>query len=636
MAELAIPLVGLGALYVMSNQNKKKEKENFTNKNREQLPNTAVQNRNYPGTNVQDDNAPIDRSSINYTHEYLYPNQTTDKFPTWALSNPERQQTGTEFTPKVKFDSLSGNKLNLREDQPNPIDFQNKNMVSCLNGNMLNNSDFTHNNMVPFFGSKVTGPTAGKDITNGILDHKQGAGTFSADKEERAPLFSPQTNAQWTYGAPNNSDFIQSRQLPSTKISNVLPWEQEKVGPGIGLGYTTDGKAGFNSGLLNRECWQPPTVDELRVKTNPKLTFGLEGHEGPALSKVTNLGTTGTIEKNRPNTDFPLGPERWFTTNGQALGQTLIPEEILPENNRQTTSQEYFGVLGNDGDSKASYLKGNFQASTRAELKTNHLNPVSAAGEGNPTDGDYGNKSYIVHSNNRQLNCEPADKGNVGGINGVFGAMVAPIIDMLRPTRKDNVIGNPNEVGNITALVPSLPITNPNNIPKTTIKETTVGKVGLNYLNVGTTPGPQGSKHTTGIQIKDQERNVCDSSTLGFVGGPANMDGPMSTQAWSNQINNNNKTHLNTPNVGGMSLSVSNQEIERARCETNVTNTKSNCSEYYLHNPKPPFGNAVSADSFGQIKMPIEYDQQLHNERMNPDILTAFKNNPYAQSLNSY
>ena len=51
-------------------------------------------------------------------------------------------------------------------------------------------------------------------------------------------------------------------------MANVLPWEQQKVAPGLGLGYTTEGAGGFNSGMLDRKAWAPPTVDELRVKTN--------------------------------------------------------------------------------------------------------------------------------------------------------------------------------------------------------------------------------------------------------------------------------------------------------------------------------------------------------------------------------
>ena len=74
-----------------------------------------------------------------------------------------------------------------------------------------------------------------------ILDNYQGTGSQNIKKVEQAPLFKPQDNMQLINGAPNQNDFYQSRVLPSTKMANVLPWEQQKVAPGIGLGYTTEG-----------------------------------------------------------------------------------------------------------------------------------------------------------------------------------------------------------------------------------------------------------------------------------------------------------------------------------------------------------------------------------------------------------
>ena len=43
-----------------------------------------------------------------------------------------------------------------------------------------------------------------------------------------------------------------------------------------------------------------------------------------------------------------------------------------------------------------------------------------------------------------------------------------------------------------------------------------------------------------------------------------------------------------------------------------------------------------STQTYGQLSGKQQYDQNFNNERMNPDILTAFKNNPYTQSLNSW
>ena len=43
-----------------------------------------------------------------------------------------------------------------------------------------------------------------------------------------------------------------------------------------------------------------------------------------------------------------------------------------------------------------------------------------------------------------------------------------------------------------------------------------------------------------------------------------------------------------------------------------------------------------STDTLGKIVMPQQYDQTVNSDRINPDILQAFKCNPYAQSLNSF
>jgi hypothetical protein len=97
--------------------------------------------------------------------------------------------------------------------------------------------------------------------------------------------------------------------------------------------------------MMQRESWQPPTVDDLRTKNNQRETFCLTGHEGPAESKVTNRGKMGVMEKNRPDTDFKLGPDRWFTsTNSNSLAQTQRGMIQLNDNNRMNTTNEYFGV----------------------------------------------------------------------------------------------------------------------------------------------------------------------------------------------------------------------------------------------------------------------------------------------------
>ena len=102
--------------------------------------------------------------------------------------------------------------------------------------------------------------------------------------------------------------------------------DTRKVGPGLGLGFTTEGAGGFNSGMLNRKAWEPPTVNELRTATNPKIVHELHGLEGPAQSKV-QMHLFRKDRKNRPDTNFAIGSDRWLTTTGSSLGPTQIPEQ---------------------------------------------------------------------------------------------------------------------------------------------------------------------------------------------------------------------------------------------------------------------------------------------------------------------
>ena len=171
------------------------------------------------------------------------PNCATDKY---FVQNEMQQNSGSvskvEQMQNFQCDSLTGNKIEAK--------------------------DFKHNNMVPFFGSKIRGRTYDYNADT-TLDNMQGAGSQHIRKTEQAPLFKPQDSVQHAHGAPNNSDFYQSRMNPSMKVANVKPWEEERVAPGLGKGFNTQGSGGFNSGMQAREAWEPKTVDELRTVNNP-------------------------------------------------------------------------------------------------------------------------------------------------------------------------------------------------------------------------------------------------------------------------------------------------------------------------------------------------------------------------------
>ena len=100
-------------------------------------------------------------------------------------------------------------------------------------------------------------------------------------------------------------------------MNNINPFKEPQVAPGLNLGYTSEGKGGFNSGMEHRELWMAKTVDEMRVTTNPKASGNnILGYEGPASSYIKTMGSQGKQEKNRPERDFrndarPIYDDNW-------------------------------------------------------------------------------------------------------------------------------------------------------------------------------------------------------------------------------------------------------------------------------------------------------------------------------------
>ena len=43
-----------------------------------------------------------------------------------------------------------------------------------------------------------------------------------------------------------------------------------------------------------------------------------------------------------------------------------------------------------------------------------------------------------------------------------------------------------------------------------------------------------------------------------------------------------------------------------------------------------------SAETFGKINMPQQYNQNINTQRISGDLLEAFKSNPFTQSLQSF
>lgn len=603
--EVAIPGVALGLLYIISNQQSKNSKENFTG--RSQLPNVDVPNRNYPGeypvTSIDSDLTSklstanrYDNGGGVYTDKYFNSNMDASVFPSMSTGRSSEQQ----------YYSLTGNKVGA--------DY------------------FEHNNMVPFFGSNLKSRIANENTTEGLLDTYSGSGSQTIIKKEQSPLFMPHENMQWALGSPNESDFYQSRVVPSMRMANVKPFAEELVGPGLGLGYTTQGSCGFNSGMMMRDSWLDKTADQLRVDNKPKATgLKLFGHEGPANSYIKTIATQeqmGIMEKHLPDQSFELDNRdftnphkgdigRLFTTTGAGKGETMRAVPVEKYVSRPETTTSYSGGAG--FQNSAVYVPGEYMPSHNQHLGAVPLAPANANGRNYATDADYEIKAKTAYPNNRSSNRQD---NYFGMVSGSLGAAIAPLLDVLRPSRRENVIGTLRPYQNPSTTVPQSYLFNPNDKLATTIRETTENS--KLHMNVNANQHGGAYKMITPDLIHTNREDTDDFYYAGGAGAGPRTREPASYEAGYNQRNNDLKASTIDGRLAPGNMSLMNSDI----------NMRQVSRDDYLKNNRAIIGTMPyqSPDAMNMGRPsgnPNELYSNVQLDRTNPDILSQLKGNPY-------
>ena len=149
--EVVVPLFALSSLYLINNQNKKKdETEEFSNQ--KALPNTNVPDSNYSN---EDPTETDTTASLSVNNRYdngggVY----TDKYFNQQKTSSEG---GTEYM--------------------------------SLDGSKVTGDYFQHNNMVPFFGGHLKTSPEREETNESILDNATGSGSQFIKKQEQSPLF---------------------------------------------------------------------------------------------------------------------------------------------------------------------------------------------------------------------------------------------------------------------------------------------------------------------------------------------------------------------------------------------------------------------------------------------------------------
>lgn len=599
--ELAIPALALGALYLVTNQATRSSKNN---EGYEGI---------LPNTDIPDANFPEERGVVN---------AETDL--TSELITVNRYDTPQVYTDKY-FDPASIAQMN--RDLGNFKGSSETPSYTSLTGDKVGSEYYQHNNMVPFFGSTLRTRIVNENANEGLLDSMQGAGSQYISKTERAPMFSPSDNLQWAHGMPSFSDFAQSRVNPSNKISNVKPFEEIRVRPGLGRGNAESESLGFNSGMMAREMWMPKTADQLRVSNNPKSSgMSMLGHEGPAMSMVTNRGYHAPVEKNRPDRVTELDQTRYFATVGAAGSSG--PLHGVPvdraDPNRATATMSYVGAAGRH-DTDAQYVEGEYMPTHRHQLGDVPLGPVSSASRTDIYDTDFGAKSAKKYTNNRSTANVDDYFGIVGG---ALGAVVAPLLDVLRPSKRQNTVGTLRPYQNPESTVKNSYLLNPGDRPGPTIRETTERSNGHKFIN-------SGQDNTAYMITKPMDVYTNRRDTSVEYGGPVGVVGAKEARTYDaeyRQRNNDIKSSTIDGRMapGNMSLLQSDVNVR------SKTGMESDLMNRRQHVPNLPYVTPGTSQ-MGEMRGQAQLYGGMEMDRSNAYVLSALKSNPYAiQPLTGY
>lgn len=240
-------------------------------------------------------------------------------------------------------------------------------VYSELAGRELSGEDFRHLNEQPFFGARVTQPMSDRYSSSRVETFTGAAGLgTSAPKQEVEPFFAPVMGAAYTAGDPGTARFFEDRLAydPSSgPQKNVLPFEQVRVGPGVGQGYTATPAGGFTQ-PQDRQYVLPPSVDELRSLAKPKAL--LEGRVIPG-SAPEQRGLVPELGRHGPSTTFDIGERGLVATAGPTAARALRPsvEHALGTGNRQLEPVGYVGASG-AGRNEATPVRPEFGGRRRA------------------------------------------------------------------------------------------------------------------------------------------------------------------------------------------------------------------------------------------------------------------------------
>lgn len=344
-----------------------------------------------------------------------------------------------------------------------------KRKIKSLTGDYVQPEKFTHNNMTPYFGGRMR-QNLDEHANEARLESFTGSSqnSFYKQKCEVGSFYDHTKDVTNVNGMDNQDSFYRERMAASSMRNNETPVDKVYVGPGLGKGFTSTPSGGYQQYEV-QDLIRPKCVDELRAANKPKVTF-----EGRVVDGVKSKfrGDAGHMDKNRPDTYYEQSQDQLLKTTGANLKASQIPEFNVKATHRLDTTTEYQGTAVATGKAKARSLDPGVRGTTKDQYGEYGLRNPALVNFGKGENNDYGKSTIMVFANERDVTTTRVHQGN---FSSFVKALIAPVEDLFRDTKKDEFIDNPRHFGNMNPQVPEkAAVFDPNDIARTTIKETTI------------------------------------------------------------------------------------------------------------------------------------------------------------------
>jgi hypothetical protein len=461
------------------------------------------------------------------------------------------------------------------ESVPNSGGFQG----ISLTGDPIHPNSFTHNNMTPYFGSNVK-QNLDEFSTRGIFENFTGTQDTYQKKQEQGLLFEPQKNMGNVYGTGSLDGFMLDRYYVSNIRSNETPIEKVYVGPGLNQGYTNEPSGGFQQ-ADSQDYVMPKTTDEIRVKTDPKISYYGRVVSGAKIAKPTKIGT---VYKNKPDTFYIQEPDRYFTTTGQVIAMEQRPCIVTKYTNRKTTELKTRTGSAAPIHGTVAQVRSKYKISHKVSYGDGGLRNMDGTGTWSITDmlglntpNDYGKKTIRIRNNKRVLNEDNNTGQNVINFKSQIQKGTTRNGQKLKITKHGELIDNKRLTGNYQGPKKSF-VYDPNDITRTTLKQQNIHNKRKGNMNSSVYKGivydPNDVTRTTVKETNIHNKHAGHMANSMYKGVAYDPNDIMRTTVKETNIDNNHSGHMTNSMYKGVAYDP-NDVMRTTVKETNIHNKHS-------------------------------------------------------------